>query len=53
MSSRPCGAASPCVPLVLNTLFGFASISTALYLPALPTVTEALHTDAVTRSRPG
>ena len=47
MSSRPCGL------LVLNTLLGFASISTALYLPALPTMTEALHTDAVTRSRPG
>src|SRR5947209_13337490 len=34
------------VLLVLSTLLGFASISTDLYLPALPTMAAALHADA-------
>jgi MFS transporter, DHA1 family, multidrug resistance protein len=33
---------------VLSTLLGFASISTDLYLPALPTMAAALHADAGT-----
>jgi DHA1 family bicyclomycin/chloramphenicol resistance-like MFS transporter len=33
---------------VLGTLLGFASISTDLYLPALPTMAAALHADAGT-----
>ncbi len=36
------------VLLVLSTLLGFASISTDLYLPALPTMAAALHADAGT-----
>ena len=38
----------PRVLLVLSTLLGFASISTDLYLPALPTMAAALHADAGT-----
>jgi MFS family permease len=36
------------VLMVLSTLLAFASISTDLYLPALPTMAEALRTDAGT-----
>jgi len=36
------------VPIVLSTLLGFASISTDLYLPALPAMAAALHADAGT-----
>ena len=36
------------VPMVLSTLLAFASISTDLYLPALPTMAAALHADAGT-----
>jgi DHA1 family bicyclomycin/chloramphenicol resistance-like MFS transporter len=36
------------VPVVLSTLLGFASISTDLYLPAMPTMAAALHADAGT-----
>ena len=36
------------VLVVLSTLLGFASISTDLYLPALPTMAAALHADAGT-----
>jgi DHA1 family bicyclomycin/chloramphenicol resistance-like MFS transporter len=36
------------VLVLLSTLLGFASISTDLYLPALPTMAAALHADAGT-----
>jgi Bcr/CflA subfamily drug resistance transporter len=42
------GPAGLRVPLVLSTLLAFASISTDLYLPALPTMAAALHADAGT-----
>jgi DHA1 family bicyclomycin/chloramphenicol resistance-like MFS transporter len=44
--------ASPATPaglrvlVVLSTLLGFASISTDLYFPALPTMATALHAHA-------
>lgn len=34
------------VPIVLSTLLAFASISTDLYLPALPTMAVVMHADA-------
>ena len=36
------------VPVVLSILLGFASISTDLYLPAMPTIAAALQADAGT-----
>jgi MFS transporter, DHA1 family, multidrug resistance protein len=36
------------VPVVLSILLGFASISTDLYLPAMPTMAVALHADTGT-----
>jgi DHA1 family bicyclomycin/chloramphenicol resistance-like MFS transporter len=42
------GPAGLRVPIVLSTLLAFASISTDLYLPALPTMTAALHAEAGT-----
>lgn len=36
------------VPMVLSTLLGFASISTDLYLAAMPIMAAALHADAGT-----
>jgi MFS transporter, DHA1 family, multidrug resistance protein len=36
------------VLVVLSTLLAFTSISTDLYLPALPTMAAALHADAGT-----
>src|SRR3954462_12296601 len=49
--SVPVAATTPAswrVLTVLSTLLGFASISTDLYLPALPTMAAALHADAGT-----
>jgi DHA1 family bicyclomycin/chloramphenicol resistance-like MFS transporter len=40
------GSTGLLVPIVLSLLLGFASISTDLYLPALPTMAGALHADA-------
>jgi MFS transporter, DHA1 family, multidrug resistance protein len=58
-SSEPTPAASPAVReaaaghglrilAILSTLMAFASISTDLYLPALPTMASSLHADAGT-----
>lgn len=58
MPSRPepsadSSTAAPIVPgwrllAILSTLMGFASISTDLYLPAMPEMSRALHADAGT-----
>lgn len=46
--STPASGHAARVLAVLSALMGFASISTDLYLPALPTMTEALRSDGGT-----